>query len=166
MLNPYKAVFEESSVPKLIIDYKSYQIITSNKAARNIFDLKNSRTKDSYLYEFLSPDNKEEFLGQLKKLKVKKYSSIEFVKLLTKKTGGEIFNLDLTQIKAEGTKKILCDFIKPKESASEINNTLFYDQLFHLALNPFIITDDKYRLVYCNKAAEKLFNKKASLITG
>lgn len=166
MVSTYKAAFEDSPEPKLIIDYKSYQIIESNKAARKVFKLKTSRNKDFYIYKLLPSKKQNDFLTQLKKSKTKKFSSIESINFLTKKNDNERFNLELTQIKTEDNKLLLCNFTKPKESKSKLNHTVLYDQLFNSTQNPFIITDNKFRLVYCNKASENFFNKKASLIIG
>jgi len=166
MVNIYKAAFEESREPKLIIDYNSYRIIESNKVARNVFKLKTSRNKDFCINELLPSKRQTDFLIQLKKSKRKKFSSIKSINFLTKKNDDESFNLELTQINTKDNKQLLCNFTKPKESKGEINQTVLYDQLFNSTQNPFIITDNKFRLVYCNKASEKLFNKKASLIIG
>ena len=166
MVNTYKAAFEDSSEPKLIIDYKSFRIIESNKAARKIFKINTSKNKDFYLNQLVHSKKQNDFLIRLKKSKLKKFSSIESINFLTKKNDNENFNLELTQIKTGNNKQLLCNFTKSKESKGEINHTVLYDQLFNSTQNPFIITDNKFRLVYCNKASEKLFNKQASLIIG
>jgi PAS domain S-box-containing protein len=166
MLNPFKAAFEESPDPKLIVEYKGYRIVEFNKAALKIFKINTAQNKIICINELLPSEKQNDFLIKLKKAKLKKTSSLGPLKFLTKKKSIEEFTLELTQIKLDKNKQLLCNFIKTAKSKTETNPAELYNQLFDSVQNPFIITDNKFRLVYCNKASENLFNKKASLIIG
>ncbi|MBT8378757.1 MAG: PAS domain S-box protein [Ignavibacteria bacterium] len=166
MSDHFKSAFEESPEPKLILDYKSYQIIESNKAARKLFKLNSSLGKKLTIKTLLSPEQQNDFLYQLKKLKTKKSSSIGPFDFMAKKNNSINLNADLTQIKSNDKKQLLINFIQTNNSHQNIHRAKTYNNLFDTSQNPFIITDNSYRLIYGNKAAEKLFNKKAPLMIG
>jgi PAS domain S-box-containing protein len=166
MLNQYKAAFEESSEPKLIVDYKCFKIIDSNSAARKVFPLSRDSNETANTTELVPPKNKQELLTLLKKAKVKKSSVIGPIQFLTKKNKTGLYTLEITQLKIDDKKLLECKFVKENDTKKEFTATDLYNHLFDSSKNPFIITDDKFRLVYCNKASELLFRKKATHIIG
>ncbi|MBT8378824.1 MAG: hypothetical protein KJN64_06325, partial [Ignavibacteria bacterium] len=100
MSDHFKSAFEESPEPKLILDYKSYQIIESNKAARKLFKLNSLQGNKLTIKALLFPEQQNDFLYQLRKLKTKKSSSIGPFDFMAKKNNSINLNADLTQIKS------------------------------------------------------------------
>ncbi len=165
MIDQYKASFENSTTPKLIVDYKSLQVLDANIVARKIFFL-NKEPEKNTTNILVTKKNQQEFQSQFKKAKLKQKSIIGPIKFRTKKNKPDFFKLELTRLKVSERKLIELNFIKEQEVQKKFTTAEMYSYMFDTSKNPFVITDEKYRLVYCNKASENLFQKKAHYIIG
>ncbi|RJR09637.1 PAS domain-containing sensor histidine kinase [Candidatus Parcubacteria bacterium] len=156
---------QEFSELKLQADIKTLNLLSFNKAAGIFFGINKTDIINTCLTDLLHLSGKDEKL-LLKKLKEAKSSSINKIKLKDQTNRVKSYNL-IIENKLNGNKKIhLLKFTKDPSRETDYISPDLYNHLIGSLKNPIIITDNKFRVVYCNKASEEFFQKKHSQIIG
>ena len=149
--NTYQLLFEEAVEPRIILDLKSLSLLDSNKQAKKLLGMIQSKNNKYKLQDFLPEGKRKKTIAQFNKIKRKKKGSLGQVEFINSRK--KIFEADIETIKFKinGKEIIECKISDRNKTLSTLKQSeIKFKTLFESA-NDAILLLNKDTFIDCNE---------------